>query len=126
MIFNPQLFILNRVTHELMSSCTCCYAEAPSPPKQVLQKAISLEMADISTPLEGPLPGDAGYTKNIQRNVGNMLTDGAVGWVSVPAELQYGYTVGDHHNPLPCQCGNSIRRKSKHLQSSELVVSSEM
>jgi len=83
-------------------------------------------MVDVSTPLEGPLPGEARYMKNIQRSVGNITTDGAVGWVSVPAELQYGSTAGDHHNPLPCQCGNSIRRESKHLQGSELVVSSEM
>lgn len=97
MIFNPQLFILNRVTHE-HEQLHLLLRRGPIAPKQVLRKAISLEMADISTPLEGPLPGDAGYTKNIQRNVGNMLTDGAVGWVSVPAELQ---SVGDHHNPLP-------------------------
>ena len=46
--------------------------------------------------------------ENVQRSVGNVPTDGAVRWIGVPAQLQYGCTVGDHHNPLPCPCSSSI------------------
>jgi len=34
--------------------------------------------------------------------------NGAVGWIGVPAQLLYGCTVGDHHNPLPCPSNSSI------------------
>jgi hypothetical protein len=48
-------------------------------------------------------------------------TDEAVGWVSVPAELQYGCAMGDYHHTLPCQCSNiSISRDSKRLRVQDL------
>ena len=96
------------IRSELVLNCMTARAaelnllgRGPVAPKRVLQEAISLEMADVSTPLEGPLRGDAGDTENVQRGIWNVPADEAVGWVSVPAELQYGCAVGDHHNPLP-------------------------
>ena len=65
-------------------------------------------MADVSTTLKDPLPGDGGDTENVQRSVGNLPTNGAVRWIGVPAQLQYGCTVGDHHNPLPCPGSSTI------------------
>jgi len=59
-------------------------------------------MPDVSPPLESPLPGDAAYTENVQRSVGDVLVGDVVEWVSVPAEPKYGQDVGDHHHSLPC------------------------
>jgi len=73
-------------------------------------------MADVSTTLKDPLPGDGGDTENVQRSVGNLPTNGAVRWIGVPAQLQYGCTVGDHHNPLPSVfSGNLIQVRDAAL-----------
>ena len=68
------------IRSELVLNCMTARAaelnllgRGPVAPKRVLQEAISLEMADVSTPLEGPLRGDAGDTETFSEVFGMCL-----------------------------------------------------
>jgi hypothetical protein len=125
MIFNPQLFILNRVTHELMSSCTCCYAEAPSPSNMSSRKPFPLRW--LTSPHHSRV--HCLVMPDTQKTFSEMLG------ICLRMELLGGSVCQQSSNMATPWETTTTRSpvnvvtalgESKHLQSSELVVSSEM